>query len=290
MKRGLFVGLVTMDLIYRVDQVPSSNQKIVASDYKIAAGGPATNAAVAFSHLGDRAVLLSLLGQHPITQLIRADLAACGVTIADLMPARLEAPPVSSILVTESTGDRAVVSLNAQKTQACVDEIPPGILQDVAVVMIDAHQMTVGRAIATQAKALNIPVVADCGSWKPGFETVLPLIDYAVCSANFLPPGCSTETAVIDYLSHLGIAHIAITHGEQPIHYVSAGGTGWLQVSQIQAVDTLGAGDIFHGAFCHYLIQQDFVTALDNAASIASRACQFFGTREWMEYSSEATA
>lgn len=290
MKRGLFVGLVTLDLIYRVDQVPSSNQKIVASDYIVAAGGPATNAAVAFSHLGDRAVLLSLLGQHTITELIRADLADCGVTIADLAPHRSEAPPVSSIMVTESTGERAVVSLNAQKTQALANEIPAGILQDVDVVMVDAHQMAVAQAIATQAKALKIPVVADCGSWKPGFEAVLPLIDYAVCSANFFPPGCSTETEVIHTLSQIGISHIAITHGEKPIRYVSQQDDGWLEVPMVQAIDTLGAGDIFHGAFCHYLIQQEFVTALASASTIAARACQFFGTRQWMESSGKTTA
>jgi sugar/nucleoside kinase (ribokinase family) len=47
----------------------------------------------------------------------------------------------------------------------------------------------------------------------------------------------------------------------------------------IKAVDTLGAGDIFHGAFCHYILQQDFPTALSNAAKVAARSCESFGTR-----------
>jgi len=81
---GLFVGLVTLDLVYLALSAPSNNQKVVASDYTVAAGGPATNAAVTFSHLGNQARLLGVVGAHPITQLIRADLASYGVAIACL--------------------------------------------------------------------------------------------------------------------------------------------------------------------------------------------------------------
>ncbi|MDJ0536213.1 MAG: PfkB family carbohydrate kinase [Xenococcaceae cyanobacterium MO_207.B15] len=49
----------------------------------------------------------------------------------------------------------------------------------------------------------------------------------------------------------------------------------------MKAVDTLGAGDIFHGAFCNYILQEDFPTALFLAAQMASKSCQFFGTRSW---------
>ncbi|NET50891.1 MAG: sugar kinase, partial [Merismopedia sp. SIO2A8] len=48
--------------------------------------------------------------------------------------------------------------------------------------------------------------------------------------------------------------------------------------------DTLGAGDIFHGAFCHYILQQNFTESLVAAAEIASNSCKFFGTRRWMEF------
>jgi sugar/nucleoside kinase (ribokinase family) len=55
-----------------------------------------------------------------------------------------------------------------------------------------------------------------------------------------------------------------------------------IDVPTVQAVDTLGAGDIFHGAFCHYILRENFPTALKQAAHIASFSCQFFGTRRWM--------
>lgn len=283
MQRGVFVGLVTLDLIYRVEHLPGTNQKLVASDYGVFAGGPATNAAVAFSYLNHQAMVMGGLGAHPVTHLIRADLQQYGVTMVDLTPKRTEPPPVSSILVTEATGERAVVSINAVKTQVMADQIPAKCLQDVAIVLIDGHQMAVGEAIAEQAKAQLIPIVIDGGSWKPGFDRVLPYADYVICSANFRPPDCESDRAVIEYLKSLSISHIAITHGEHPIHYWSNGQTGSIAVPPVKAVDTLGAGDIFHGAFCHAILQQGFVEALMEASRIASCSCQFFGTRQWME-------
>jgi len=283
MANGLFVGLVTLDFVYLTAGPPGNNQKIAASDYTLAAGGPATNAAVTFAHLGDRPTLLGVLGSHPLSHLLRSDLTCHGVKVVDLDSDRRDPPPVSSVIVTQTTGERAIVSLNAQKSQASCDRLPPDLLQGVEVVLIDGHQMEVGRAIAQAAQAHQIPVVLDGGSWKPGLEKLLPFVNYAVCSADFYPPECQSSEQVLAYLCDMGIAHLAITHGENPMQYTSSGKTGWIEVPAIKPVDTFGAGDIFHGAFCHYILRLDFATALGEAAKIASYACQFFGTRRWLE-------
>ncbi len=186
-KRGLFVGLVTLDLVYQTAHVPTNNQKMVASDYMVSAGGPATNAAVTFRQVGGQAIVLGTLGTHPITYLILADLQTCGVAIADLAPKHPDPPPVSSIIVTEATGERAVISINAAKIQAKKADIPVHCLQNVDIVLIDGHQMEVGREVAEWARTQGIPVVVDAGSWKPGFDMVISQSDYVICSANFHP-------------------------------------------------------------------------------------------------------
>lgn len=279
-QRGLFIGLVTLDLIYLVDRLPTINQKMVALDALAAAGGPATNAAVAFSYLGNHANLLGVMGSHPINHLILTDLQQCGVAIADLDAARSDSPPVSSIVVTQSTGERAVVSINAVKSQ--VESYPLNCLENINIVLIDGHQIPVGAAIAQQAKQREIPVVMDGGSWKPGFDRVLPCVDYAVCSANFHPPDCQSTDEVFTFLSGFGIPNVAITQGENAIQFLSNGQRGQIDVPTVNAIDTLGAGDIFHGAFCHFILQSEFSIALAQSAKIAARACQFFGTRQWM--------
>jgi sugar/nucleoside kinase (ribokinase family) len=287
--RALFAGLTTLDLIYRSPKLPQSNQKLVATDYLLAAGGPATNAAIAFCHFGHQSTLLSAIGRHPTTHLLRAELAQWGICCMDLLPQHTAPPPISSIIVTEDTGERAVISINAVKTQASPAESLSDWLQGIDLVLIDGHQMSVGLALARQAKARDIPVVIDGGSWKPGFEKLLLLSDYAICSANFHPPDRPSLEATLDYLTSLGIPHIAITRGSEPIVYRDRTQTGQISVPLIQpVVDTLGAGDIFHGAFCHFILSHSFSTALEKAAQVAAFSCKFFGTRQWMKENGSA--
>ena len=281
-KSALFVGLITLDFIYLADSPPQNNQKLVATDYTVAAGGPATNAAVTFSHLGNKATILGVLGSHPMKQLICTDLENCQVAIIDLDPHQITPPPVSSIIVTQGTGERAVISINAVKTQAHITSIPPNILENIDIILIDGHQMAISFHLAQTAKTHNIPIVIDGGSWKPGFAEILPFVNYALCSANFYPPNCKNQQDVFNYLQDFNIPHIAITQGENPIQYLTCGQSGVVNVPKIQTVDTLGAGDIFHGAFCNYILQTSFIDALALAGNIATNACKYFGTRHWM--------
>jgi sugar/nucleoside kinase (ribokinase family) len=283
---GLFVGLITLDWLYLTAEMPDRNQKVVAVDYTMAAGGPATNAAIAFRYFDNATTLLATMGQHPISTLVQADLEQWGVSVMDLAPNRTDPLPTSSIIVTQATGERAVISINAVHAQAPASAIEPNMLHmlhDMDVVLIDGHQMQVGEAIAHHAKAMNIPIVIDGGSWKPGFEEVLPYADYVICSANFFPPGCQTLEETLAYLQHLRIPHIAISQGDRPIHFITQSESGEIPVPPIAAVDTLGAGDVLHGAFCHYIGRSNFPEALAQAAAVASRSCQSFGTRNWMK-------
>jgi sugar/nucleoside kinase (ribokinase family) len=286
MATGLFVGLVTLDLIYLTATLPNPNQKLVALDYSLAAGGPATNAAIAFQHLSNSARLMGVIGCHLVSRFVLAELEEYQIEILDLQSQSQAPLPTSSILVTQATGERAVVSINAVRTQAQPEQIPTKALEGVDIVLIDGHQMSVGYAIAERARAQGIPVVVDGGSWKPDFEQVLSQATHVICSEQFYPPNCQTQIEVMDYLQSLGIPQVAITNGSQPILWRSqnqSSSSGELAVPQIKPVDTLGAGDIFHGAFCHFILRFDFQTALGRAAQVAARACQSFGTRQWME-------
>ncbi|MGB3136913.1 MAG: PfkB family carbohydrate kinase [Nodosilinea sp.] len=280
MTKGLFVGLITLDCIYRVDHVPHSDEKIVAEASLLAAGGPATNAAIAFAALGNRATLVGALGQHPLATLIRAELADYGVEVVDLMPQLAAPPPLSTILVTAATGDRAVVSRNAVGRQAEPPSVLEPIFSGAEVVLIDGHQMAVGRAIARQAQKQNLPIVIDAGSWKAGFDAVLPLATSAIAAAKFRLPN---QVDTLAALSDLGIAEVATTHGSHPIRYRHRAAAGTIPTPVVTVQDTLGAGDIFHGAFCHYRLQVSFPEALALAAQVAAQSCCHFGPRAWIE-------
>ena len=282
-KTGVFVGLITLDCIYQTRSALQPNEKQVADDVLLAAGGPATNAAIAFAALGGRAKLVGGLGQHPLATVIRDDLAQHAVELVDLLPAVTTPPPFSSILVNVATGDRAVISRNAVDRPQPQTGPTEEILANADCLLVDGHQMWVGQQLAHRAQQRQIPVVVDGGSWKPGFEQVLPLATAVIASANFAPPGAGTEAAAIAYLRSLQIPQVAVTRGHRSILYASIQESGELPVPTIQPIDTLGAGDIFHGAFCAYYAQTaDFLSALSKAAQVAAIACQSFGTRQWM--------
>lgn len=283
--RGLFVGLTTLDFVYKSDRPLAANQKIVAQDYLTVAGGPATNAAVVFNYFGNHSKLLSVVGRHPLTKLINHDLGRYSIEAIDLMPDKTDSPPVSSIIVDSTTGKRAIISINAVKSQADPQTILDNLLTDLDIVLLDGHQLEVSLKVAEIARSKSIPVVLDGGSWKPGLEQLLPKVDYAVCSANFYPPqhNQTESNCVLDYLTDCGIKYIAITQGEQPILYQDHQTKASIAIPPLKAVDTLGAGDIFHGAFCHYILQADFPHALQLAAKTASKSCLSFGTRSWLK-------
>jgi sugar/nucleoside kinase (ribokinase family) len=280
--RGIFVGLSTIDIIYTVSRQPTPNRKIAAQSQQIFVGGPATNAAITFAYLGGSTTLVTPVGRNPLAAMIKEECNQFGIELVDMAPDSLEAPPISSVWV-DAEGQRSVVSANTSGRTIPAAAVDLARLARVAVLMVDGHAMQACQVWAEAAKLAGVLVVFDGGSWKPGTDVLLKSVDIAICSADFLPPGCTAEGDVIDYLHAAGVQKIAITHGAAPIHYVSKSGSGIMEAPSVEAVDTTGAGDIFHGAFCFYHATGcGFDQALRNAAIIASESCRYGGTRQWM--------
>ncbi|NNN30019.1 sugar kinase [Streptomyces sp. S3(2020)] len=285
---GLFIGLCTLDIIQLVDHTPASDEKLTARRQTIAAGGPAANAAVAFSHLGGAARLLTAIGSHPLGLAATADLHGLAVTVSDLTPDSTEPPAVSSIMVTASTGERAVASTNATGHRIAPPDDLDALVAACDIVELDGHHRELAVAAAHSARAAGRPTVLDGGSWKDGMEDLLPSIDVAVCSADFHPPGTSTPTETLRFLQEHGVGWSAVTQGAEPIVWLGPDDGGTVDVPNVPVTDTLGAGDFLHGALTHHLALQSHLTpkhfteALRTAATVASRACTSFGTRAWL--------
>ncbi len=284
MPGAIFVGLSTIDVLYRVEKFPAANTKVAAQSQDVYVGGPATNAAIAFAHLGGAPTLVTAIGRHALGDVVRKDAEAHSVRLIDLSPSFDQPPAVSSVTV-DAKGRRNVVSANAARIAAPDAHVDARALEQAGVMLVDGHFMPACRAWAAAAHARGTPVVLDGGSWKEGTEDLLANVSIAICSADFHPPGCGNEESVIRYLKQQEVKHIAITHGAEPVLFESGSSSGTLRVPEIDAVDTMGAGDIFHGAFCFFLsVGHGFVEAIAEAAQIASESCRYHGTREWMKY------
>lgn len=277
---GVFAGAVTLDVHHLLHEYPRVNTKVLAEDMGLYAGGPAANAAVTFSHLGGRARLYSIAGKHELTGAIREDLQGRGVEFVDLSPDRLEPPLVSSIL---STGnDRTVVT---SPPPPGTDALPEDFAESADILLVDGFFSRLAVAAAAEARRRGVTVVLDGGSWKAVHPELLPFVDVAVCSADFHPPGTSTLDEAFDVLEEHGVHRCAATRGEKAVVYRDKGKAGEIAVPSVEVVDTLGAGDVFHGAFCFALAGgAAFPDALRSAGEVASASCRSFGTRTWMDH------
>jgi len=280
--KGLFVGLTTIDIQYLVDTFPALNSKTVAGTFAMSVGGPATNAAITFAHLGGKSHLMSAIGYNQFTPFIESELRHYNVEFTDLSPLANQLPTVSSIVTTRG-GYRTVITTAPLLTSNASDMTCIVHQDDYGVVLVDGFNMETCCIVAAQAKQCGIPVVLDGGSWKDGMERLLPSIDIAICSEHFLSPNGGDEDSVMEYLARQGVRYRAITSGECPIIYSDPDDNGEIAIEPVEVVDTLGAGDILHGAFCYYYaLGNNFVPALLHASRIATLSCQAVGTRSWM--------
>ncbi|SEF28602.1 Sugar or nucleoside kinase, ribokinase family [Amycolatopsis pretoriensis] len=264
----LLAGLCTVDVVQRVDELPAPGEKVQSLRVDVAAGGPATNAAVTAAALGAEATLLTVLGAHPLAALARADLEAHGVHLIDLAPTLADPPPVSAVAVRDRDGERTVISRNAAERHFHV-KVP---LPEADVVLLDGHYPELALAVARGTRA---PVVLDAGSWKPVLDELLPLVDVAACSAHFTAPEPGLHAR--------GVPTVITTAGPGPVRWSTAdGGSGEVPVADVEARDTLGAGDVWHGAFAVAVAREPTVTdRIRFANEVAAERVRQVGPRSW---------
>ncbi|MGH8902161.1 MAG: PfkB family carbohydrate kinase [Egibacteraceae bacterium] len=287
-QHGLFVGLATLDLGYLVQRYPAEDTKNLAQDQFTAARGPATNAAVAFAFLArGGAHLVTALGTHVLTEFVRDDLRQHAVQVTDMTPQRAEPPPISSITISSENGSRTLVSLDASRLDVPAPPHPDGLLHGAGIVLLEGHLPQFCVAVARAARRAGVPVVFDGGRWKKINDELLGYVDIAICSRSFHPPTAADHgrRAVHDDLHARGVHLVATTDGAAPVRFSTPTSHGEIVVPRTAAVDTLGAGDIFHGSFCYYFLRANhrFREALERAAGVASTSCAYFGTRAWMD-------
>ena len=282
--RIVCAGLATVDLVYRADRIPGPDEKVQASSVEIAGGGPATNAAIAAAALGADVTLVTAVGAHPLGALIRADLAGRRVTLLDATPDAAEPPPVSAITVLAGTGQRTIVSRNYGDVAVAVPEGLDRVLADADAVLVDGHHPALARAAALAGR----PLVVDAGSWRPVFAEVFPHAAVVACSAPFRHPAADSggDAATAGALRACGVPHIAVTHGPGPVHWWSGDRDGELAVPPVAAVDTAGAGDVFHGGLAVAVARDpqvaDLVAALRYAIAVAGVRVAHAGPRAWL--------
>jgi len=276
----LFAGLTTIDIQYFVDQFPGPNQKIKSASPAILVGGPAANAAAGYAFLSGNATLLTAIGTNSFRKTILDDFESLNVDAIDFIENE-QKEAVLATVITSANGDRAIVSHHPEDHAAHSIDFVSLLDQTTPIaIMVDGFYPSMTLALCREAKRRGVTVIFDGGSWKTHLDALIPFLDIVICSADFMPPGCSSHSEVFGFFKNRGIKKVAISRGEEPILFCEEAGIKEIAIENRPIVDSLGAGDFLHGAFCHYWKKgYDFEACLRAASEFASATCSYKGTR-----------
>ncbi len=277
------VGLAVLDLVFGVEARPDRGRKTFADSLTVIGGGPAANAAVAVARLDGDARFVGRLGNDVVGDLIIDDLARWGVDASGIRRIRSVPSPVSSIVV-EADGERTIVNHSDPRLFAPDDGVTDDDLDGADAVLGDLLWPAGAISAMRDARAVGIPAVLDFDEAPHGsVDAALTAPTHIVFSAPALAsvsgePDPGTGLQVIRTMTD---SWIAVTLGPKGVLWLDdSGGLCTAPAFDVDAVDTLGAGDVFHGAFTLGLAERRPIEeVIRRASAVAALKCTRFGGR-----------
>ncbi|MER8411979.1 MULTISPECIES: sugar kinase [unclassified Mesorhizobium] len=281
----LSVGALTLDTILRVETLPVHQGKFIASDGVQIASGMATSAACAAHRLGAEVSLWASAGDDAVADQLIAGIKAEGVDCTFVRRVRGARSALASILV-DAYGERIIVPFYDGLAQADPEALPVADLTAFDAVLVDVRWPGAAALALRAARALGRPAILDADTAPLQIlEQLLPLATHIVASETAARIVCGQaldpETACADLASRTD-AFVAVTGGAAGSwwHDRRAGCVRHVAAPKIKAIDTLAAGDVFHGAFAVGLAEAMPVEqALRFASAAAALKCLRFGGR-----------
>jgi sulfofructose kinase len=278
---GVFcLGIATLDYVYSVETIPTRGEKYRSRDLAIVGGGCAGNASVAIARLGGRAWLATRLADDPTGDAIMADLAAEGVEAGLSLRAPGLRSPVSAILV-DAQGERMVVSYSDPAMPEATDWLPSALPAGARAVLADTRWGEGALAAFKLARAAGVPGVLD-GDRTPPNPDLVATASHVAFSAQALREvsGEDDPRAGLAKIARTVPTWLAVTLGRDGVLFVEDGAVAHLPAFPVEALDTLGAGDVWHGAFALALAEgQGAREAIRFASATAAIKCTRFGGR-----------
>jgi sulfofructose kinase len=282
MSSVLCVGIATLDRIFAVDRHPATPGKYRATGRTVAGGGVAANAAVAVARLGGQARFAGVVGDDEAGAMIAESLADEGVDMSRLrvLPGRLS--PESIVLV-DSSGERLIVN-HASEDLFEASEVPTLTEIDRPdVVLTDMRWRRGAVAALAVARDLGVPGVVDCDHDPVVAPGILERASHVVFGQSTLEAwtGSSDPGDALAIASERLDAWVGVTVGSEGSWWLDSGRLEHAPAVEIVAVDTLGAGDVFHGAFALGLAEEMTIReAIEFGSAAAALKCTRFGGRD----------
>ena len=255
------IGVAVRDISVRLDQFPQSDEKCQSLGTYESGGGPVPTALVTMTRLGRRTTFAGVVGEDSTGRFVLKGLEDEGVDL-HWMQYRAELTTPTSVILVEN-GRRTILEPPRTSTgnglpldEALLDRLP---LESCRCLLIDARSASVQLEAAKRVRAAGGLVVLDCGHPRPGVGSILAHTDIAILSHTYPKALNISNRDPAQFLEELhgnlpedGPAIAGMTLGEDGCMLKTAAHPPQhLPGQSVRAVDTTGAGDVFHGAFVH---------------------------------------
>lgn len=275
------VGLNATDRVISVREFPAAGSKVEFEGVQVFPGGQVATAVCACARWGLRTRYVGRLGDDSAARLHREVFAAAGVD-ARLLPVE-GCDSQQSVILVDGTGERTVLWRRDARLGIDASDVERDWIVQARALHVDGYDTAAAVRAARWAREAGIPVVADLDEVYEGVDELLPLVDYLIVSRN-LPPRLAGTADLGDALRWMqrryGSRLTAATLGEQGV--LAWDGQQMIArcAFRVQAVDTTGAGDVFHAGFIFGLLQGwPLEQQLDFACAAAALNCTGMGAR-----------
>jgi sulfofructose kinase len=277
------VGLNATDTMLVVPHFPAYGGKVPFLSEAYSPGGQVASAMVACARLGLRAKYIGTIGDDERGRIQMDSLRDSGIDLEHVQQRRNCPNQSAYIIIDQSTGERTVLWSRPECLRIAPEEIAEEQITCARLLHIDGHDTQAVEHAARIARAHGIPVTVDVDTIYPGFDRVLPLVDYLIASSEFPGRWTSLEdpfAALAAIQERYDMRVAAMTLGSHGALARVEGRFIYSPGFVVDCVDTTGAGDVFHGAFCYSLLQKmPLAEVLEFSNAMAALNCTGSGAR-----------
>jgi len=276
------IGQSALDYLVLVDTYPRVDTKKEVIKWHEQGGGPVATALVALSRLGISCRFHGIIGDDYAGEKIRQSLTEEGIDVTGLIKRERATSQIAFIVVEKGTARRTIFWKRPSGNPLQREELGVDFLDGSDFLILDGLMKDISLYAAKRAKTLNIPIMLDAGRMRPGMLDLARLSDYVVTSEEFAKDlGWQlTQEALLKEKEKLGVKVLTITLGEKGSITISNDEFIQLSAFRVKAVDTTGAGDVFHGGYIYGLLNKwSLNDAVTFASALAAIKCTKIGGR-----------
>lgn len=270
----LGLGVVTVDDLLYVAQYPQADTKLPIQAKRREGGGLTATALVAAARLGASTAYATVLGDDELSHFTLQALEREGV---DCSPVRRQAgarPPHSLIIVDQSSGQRTILYSNEGVARYRPEDVNEALVTSCRVLLVDNREVLAALRAVEIAQNWGIPVVGDIEpELEPEAPELMRQVDHLIISFELAAQvtGTTEPERIIPALMTDRRTCCVITAGERGAWYAVKGEpVRHFPAFSVQAIDTTGCGDVFHGAYAAGLARGESIPATIRVAAAAA--------------------